>query len=86
MRLLPEFKMFVFNDPGVGYKGKEQYYPVNDEVNTKRFKQYQALADEEEGILFGGRLAEYRYYDMHQVIGSAFVKARQELEVEVIKQ
>jgi UDP-galactopyranose mutase len=40
------------------------------------------LADEEKNILFGGRLAEYRYYDMHQVIGSAFVKARQELGID----
>jgi UDP-galactopyranose mutase len=55
--------------------GMEQYYPINDEVNTKRFKKYQQKAAAEKAI-FGGRLAEYRYYDMHQIIGSALVKAR----------
>lgn len=73
--------VITYEYPDEWHKGKEQYYPVNDEVNTNRFKQYQELATEEYGILFGGRLAEYRYYDMHQVIGSAFVKARQELEI-----
>jgi UDP-galactopyranose mutase len=54
----------------------EPYYPVNDEVNTKKYLQYKELADQEKNILFGGRLAEYKYYDMHQVIESAlnFVK------------
>ena len=56
--------------------GMEKYYPVNDEKNNERFKQYQQLATNEMNILFGGRLAEYKYYDMHQVIGSALVKAR----------
>jgi UDP-galactopyranose mutase len=60
-------------------KGMEPYYPMNDEKNTKRFKQYAELSEQETGVLFGGRLAEYRYYDMHQVIGSALVKAKTEL-------
>ncbi|WP_181705736.1 UDP-galactopyranose mutase [Chthonobacter rhizosphaerae] len=47
------------------------YYPVNDAENTRRFKLYQERGRDEPGVLFGGRLAEYRYYDMHQVIGSA---------------
>jgi UDP-galactopyranose mutase len=51
--------------------GLEPYYPVNDDRNMKLFKQYRELADAEENTLFGGRLAEYRYYDMHQVIGAA---------------
>jgi UDP-galactopyranose mutase len=71
--------------PDHWHKGKEPYYPVNDDINTKRFKQYQVLAEEEQGIMFGGRLAEYRYYDMHQVIGSAFVKAKQEFGVDFLK-
>lgn len=53
---------------------KEPYYPVNYEKNTKIFKQYQQLANIEENVIFGGRLAEYRYYDMHQIIGSALKK------------
>jgi len=56
--------------------GMEQYYPVNDEENNKRFRLYQQLAELETDVIFGGRLAEYKYYDMHQVIGSALVKTK----------
>jgi UDP-galactopyranose mutase len=49
----------------------EPYYPVNDEENTNKYIQYKELATKEENIYFGGRLAEYKYYDMHQVIESA---------------
>ncbi|MDR6566551.1 UDP-galactopyranose mutase [Chitinophaga ginsengisegetis] len=59
--------------------GIEPYYPINDEKNSAMFKQYQQLGENETNVIFGGRLAEYRYYDMHQVIGSALKK------VEVIK-
>lgn len=54
----------------------EPYYPVNDEENTKIYKKYKKLADKEKNVYFGGRLAEYKYYDMHQVIESAldFIK------------
>lgn len=54
----------------------EPYYPVNDLINNERYLQYKNLADSEENIIFGGRLAEYKYYDMHQVIESAlnFIK------------
>ena len=55
-------------------KGMEPYYPINDDKNTAIFKQYRALADAQTNVIFGGRLAEYRYYDMHQVIASALVK------------
>jgi len=55
--------------------GKESYYPINDEANTKRYAQYAALAEQEKNTIFGGRLAEYRYYDMHQVIASAMVQS-----------
>jgi UDP-galactopyranose mutase len=57
----------------------EPYYPVNDEANNMRFKQYQQKAAGENDIIFGGRLAEYKYYDMHQVIASALVKAKREI-------
>ena len=53
---------------------KEPYYPINDAKNTAVFKKYQELADAENNVIFGGRLAEYRYYDMHQIIGSALKK------------
>ena len=51
-------------------------YPVNDEINNSVYNQYKELANQEKNIIFGGRLAEYKYYDMHQVIESAlnFIK------------
>lgn len=51
--------------------GDEPYYPVNDEKNSELYKRYKSLADAQTKVLFGGRLAEYRYYDMHQVIENA---------------
>jgi UDP-galactopyranose mutase len=72
--------VITYEYPAAWEKGMEPYYPMNDEKNTKRFKQYSELSEGETNVIFGGRLAEYRYYDMHQVIGSALVKARQELE------
>ena len=56
--------------------GDEPYYPVNDEKNTSLYKQYAALASKEEKVLFGGRLGEYKYYDMDQVIASALEKVK----------
>ncbi|HAX6685094.1 TPA: UDP-galactopyranose mutase [Escherichia coli] len=52
-------------------KGDEPYYPVNDNLNMELFKKYKQLANSENNIIFGGRLGEYKYYDMHQVIKSA---------------
>lgn len=51
--------------------GMEPYYPVNDEKNQALYARYAALAEKEENTLFGGRLAEYKYYDMDKVIASA---------------
>ncbi len=48
--------------------GMEPYYPVNDERNNSLYQQYKELADKEEKVIFGGRLAEYKYYDMHQIV------------------
>lgn len=55
----------------------EAYYPVNDQVNNEIYRKYRELADQEQDIIFGGRLAEYKYYDMHQVIASALEKVKQ---------
>ena len=57
--------------------GDEPYYPVNDERNGSLYQSYKALADREEKVLFGGRLGEYKYYDMDQVIAAALEKAHQ---------
>ena len=48
--------------------GMEPYYPVNDDANSQLFAQYKALADKEDKVIFGGRLAEYKYYDMAPII------------------
>ena len=59
--------------------GDEPYYPVNDEKNGALYQQYKALAEREEKVVFGGRLGEYKYYDMDQVIAAALQKAGEEL-------
>ncbi|MCA2025345.1 UDP-galactopyranose mutase [Enterobacter sp. K16B] len=51
--------------------GDEPYYPVNDVKNMELYKKYKTLIDKDNNVSFGGRLAEYKYYDMHQVIASA---------------
>lgn len=76
-----EHKHFEFGTQPVTYvtkeypadwqPGKEAYYPVNNERNQKLYYQYAALAAEEKNVIFGGRLAEYKYYDMDDVIASA---------------
>ena len=53
---------------------KEGYYPVNDEKNNKLYQQYKEMADKETNVIFGGRLAEYKYYDMKDVIEAVFQK------------
>lgn len=59
--------------------GDEPYYPVNDEKNGALYAQYKALAEEEEKVIFGGRLGEYKYYDMDAVIAAALKMSREEL-------
>ena len=56
--------------------GDEPYYPVNDEKNGALYMQYRELADREEKVIFGGRLGEYKYYDMDAVIASALAMAQ----------
>lgn len=59
--------------------GEEPYYPVNDEKNGARYQAYKALAEQESHVIFGGRLGEYKYYDMDQVIAAALKMSRREL-------
>ena len=59
--------------------GDEPYYPVNDEKNTALYKQYRALAAREPKVIFGGRLGEYKYYDMDAVIAAALDRCAAEL-------
>ena len=50
--------------------GDEPYYPINDDANSKRYEAYKKLAEQEKNVIFGGRLGEYRYYDMDAVIAA----------------
>ena len=59
--------------------GDEPYYPVNDEKNGALYQAYKKLADSETRVIFGGRLGEYKYYDMDKVIASALEMCRREL-------
>lgn len=59
--------------------GLEPFYPVNDEKNAELYKKYKPLADAESNVIFGGRLAEYKYYDMDDVIAKAMDDAEKEL-------
>ena len=57
--------------------GDEPYYPVNDEKNGKLYESYKVLAEKEDKVVFGGRLGEYKYYDMDQVIAVALQKTQE---------
>ena len=57
--------------------GDEPYYPVNDDRNGELYREYKRLADAEENVIFGGRLGEYKYYDMDAVIASALEKCKE---------
>lgn len=59
--------------------GIEPYYPINDEKNQEKYEMYHKLAKKEKNILFGGRLGEYRYYDMQDTIASALNMVKKEL-------
>ena len=59
--------------------GDEPYYPVNDEKNGALYARYRQLAEQEPGVIFGGRLGEYKYYDMDAVIAAALDKAAEVL-------
>ncbi|MBN6204823.1 UDP-galactopyranose mutase [Ralstonia pickettii] len=83
-----EHKHFVFGNqektiitkeyPTEWKTGDEPYYPINDEHNTETYRKYKEMADQEKDVIFGGRLARYQYYDMHQVIGAALVAVEKE--------
>lgn len=58
--------------------GDEPYYPVNDEKNSALYQQYKAMAEKEQNVIFGGRLGEYKYYDMDQVVAAALDAGKKE--------
>lgn len=73
-------KTVITREYSVEWKpGMEPYYPVNDDANSKLYEKYKALADQETGVIFGGRLVEYKYYDMDKVIKRALDVSKQYL-------
>ena len=57
-------------------EGLEPYYPINDDANNAIYNVYKKKAESLDNVIFGGRLAEYKYYDMHQIVGSALAKMK----------
>ena len=64
--------------PALWQEGEEPYYPINDEKNDALFKQYLELAEKKSSVIFGGRLGQYRYYDMDKVIAQALEAVERE--------
>ena len=66
--------------PATWNKGDEPYYPINNERNNNMYTKYKELADKETNVIFGGRLAQYKYYDMHHVIEQALNAVKKEFK------
>ena len=66
--------------PAEWKQGDEPYYPVNNEKNAEIFRKYQELASKEKNVIFGGRLANYKYYDMHHVFEVALQTVKEEFK------
>ena len=60
-------------------KKKEAYYPINDEKNNSLYKKYKELSEKDSNVIFGGRLGQYKYYDMDKVIESALECVKNEI-------
>ena len=65
--------------PDTWQKGKESYYPINDEKNTTLYEAYKRLAQERKDLIFGGRLGQYKYYDMDKVVEAALQCVKEQL-------
>ena len=64
--------------PSEWKKGDEPYYTINDDRNNNLYAEYRKLADKEENVIFGGRLGNYKYYDMDKVIAAVFDEVAKE--------
>jgi len=71
--------VITYEYPDEWSSGKESYYPINDDKNNAIYYKYKELSNNDNHVIFGGRLAEYKYYDMHQIIGSALSKVKQNI-------
>ena len=61
-------------------QGKEPYYPINNDRNNNLYKQYEELANQDSKVIFGGRLGQYKYYDMDKVILEALKCVKKEIK------
>lgn len=75
-----EKTVITYEYPAAWNKGDEPYYPLNDDKNNELFLRYRELAKKKSNVIFGGRLGEYRYYDMHQVVEAALAVSESELK------
>ena len=71
--------IYTYEYPDDWNRNKIPFYPINNTKNNETYLRYKTLAKQEKSVIFGGRLAEYKYYDMHQVVGSALQKSKKEL-------
>ena len=77
--LIPVPKTIISREYSSEWKpGDEPYYPVNDAKNGLLYSEYKKLADAENNVIFGGRLGEYKYYDMDQVIAAVLDRCEKE--------
>ena len=66
--------------PADWHRGDEPYYPVNNQANNQLYAKYQELAQQQPNVIFGGRLGQYRYYNMDQVIAAALKTVDKEFD------
>jgi UDP-galactopyranose mutase len=73
-------KTFISKEFSVNWqKGDEPYYPINDILNNDKYDKYRKLAQQNPKLLLGGRLAEYKYYDMHHIVEKSLDLVKSEL-------
>jgi len=82
----PDRTVVNFEYSRAAQPGDVEYYPVNRPADRRCFEQYRERADQEANVIFGGRLGEYMYYDMHQVIGSALSAYQKKVKIRLTKQ
>ena len=80
----PLMQSFSIDEVFMDMSGMERLYPLNDEKNNALYARYRELADREENVIFGGRLGDYRYYNMDEVVLQSMELARRELGRKVL--
>ena len=76
----PDKTIITREYPADWHRGDEPYYPINNERNNGLYQKYAELAKKQDKVIFGGRLGQYKYYNMDQVIGAALITVKNEFE------